>query len=221
MNVSPTAAHSESEQLPNRLTAAARVFVRHPSPRLLIALTVAAWMGRGIAGAWHPVDALIAGLVFAWWPFQEWLIHVFILHFRPVRIGDRVWDPKVSQKHRAHHAHPEQPDLIFIPLHTYAFSLPLLVMFAIVLAPDGPRAWSLLAVFATLSLHYEWVHFLVHTRYRPKTRLYRRMWRHHRLHHFKNEHYWFGVTQSVSDRALNTLKPAHEVELSKTVRMLQ
>ena len=38
---------------------------------------------------------------------------------------------------------------------------------------------------------YEWCHYLIHTDYKPKTAVYRAIWRNHRLHHFKNEHYWF------------------------------
>jgi len=48
------------------------------------------------------------------------------------------------------------------------------------------------------------VHLLVHTRYRPRTALYRRLWRNHRLHHFKNERLWFGVTMLGGDRLLGT-----------------
>ena len=35
---------------------------------------------------------------------------------------------------------------------------------------------------------YEWIHFLIHTAYRPRTSVYKAIWRNHRLHHFKNEH---------------------------------
>jgi hypothetical protein len=55
-----------------------------------------------------------------------------------------------------------------------------------------------------LAFHYEWVHFLVHTHVVPRTALYRRLWRNHRLHHFKNDHYWFGVTMLSGDRLLRT-----------------
>ncbi len=42
---------------------------------------------------------------------------------------------------------------------------------------------------------YEWTHFLIHTAYRPSSRFYRAAWRSHRLHHFKNERFWHGVTE--------------------------
>ena len=62
---------------------------------------------------------------------------------------------------------------------------------------------------------------MVHTRYRPRTRLYRTLARRHRLHHFRNEHYWLGVTSNTGDRLLGTL-PKHktDVPLSETATTL-
>ena len=77
-------------------------------------------------------------------------------------------------------------------------------------------------VLAYLSLaHYEWVHLMVHTRYRPKTRFYRRLATNHRLHHYRNEKYWLGVTSNLGDRLLGTY-PAEksDVPLSDTARTL-
>src|SRR5439155_1152550 len=53
-----------------------------------------------------------------------------------------------------------------------------------------------LVAASAAGLSYEWVHFLVHSDYRPVTRAYRAVWNNHRLHHYKNEHYWFTVTSS-------------------------
>jgi len=80
-------------------------------------------------------------------------------------------------------------------------------------------ATGVLAYFA-LSLHYEWVHFLVHTRVMPRTALYQRLWRNHRWHHFKNEHYWFGVTMLGGDRLLGTAARREVVPTSATSRTL-
>ena len=44
--------------------------------------------------------------------------------------------------------------------------------------------------------------------------------RNHRLHHFKNEHYWFGVTMLGADRLLRTAPQAEDVERSPTARTL-
>jgi sterol desaturase/sphingolipid hydroxylase (fatty acid hydroxylase superfamily) len=67
---------------------------------------------------------------------------------------------------------------------------------------------------------YEWTHFLIHTAYRPRSRYYRSIRRGHRLHHFKNEHYWHGITNTVSDRVLGTAPDQRAVPKSATARTL-
>jgi len=70
-----------------------------------------------------------------------------------------------------------------------------------------------------LGLGYEWTHYLVHSDYRPRSRAYRAVWRNHRLHHYKNEHYWFTVTTAATaDRVLGTYPDPAEVGTSPTVR---
>jgi sterol desaturase/sphingolipid hydroxylase (fatty acid hydroxylase superfamily) len=94
------------------------------------------------------------------------------------------------------------------------FGVPLL------LAPDASVAMSAsLASFGML-LTYEWTHYLIHSRYRPKTAFYRRLWRTHRWHHYRNENYWFGVTMHLGDRILRTYPDKDSVELSPTARAL-
>jgi sterol desaturase/sphingolipid hydroxylase (fatty acid hydroxylase superfamily) len=46
------------------------------------------------------------------------------------------------------------------------------------------------------------------------------MWRAHRLHHFRNEHYWFGVTMHLGDRVLRTYPAKDAVPPSATARTL-
>jgi sterol desaturase/sphingolipid hydroxylase (fatty acid hydroxylase superfamily) len=40
------------------------------------------------------------------------------------------------------------------------------------------------------------------------------------LHHFKNEHYWHGITSTIADRVLGTFPDQREVPRSKTARTL-
>ena len=45
----------------------------------------------------------------------------------------------------------------------------------------------------------------MHSDYRPQSRWLRSVWRNHRLHHYKNEHYWFTVTTAgTADRLFGT-----------------
>lgn len=204
---------------------AAREFWRHPTPWMILTLVVGAAGARIVVGGlalrdlWAP---LVLALLF---PFVEWVIHVFILHWRPRKLGRVTVDTLVARDHRRHHANPREIDLVFIPTPT----LPWLIA-AIVALPLGIGALVGAPVSATLSfivveslilMGYEWTHYLVHTDYKPRHRFYKAVWRNHRLHHFKNEHYWFSVTTSgTSDRVLGTYPDPATVETSPTAKNL-
>ena len=216
-SVTPGASAAE---LPGTLSGAVREFARHGSPRILAALAGGFGAARLSAGGFSPWDLAAAGAVLALWPLQEWLIHVLILHYRPRRIAGRSVDFLVPRKHRAHHRDPWRLELVFIPLPVY-LGVPALLVLALWLAASAlPRALGVLAVYFALALNYEWIHFLIHTRYPPRRALYRRVWRNHLLHHFKNEHYWFGVTMLGGDRLFGTAADPERVPTSPTARTL-
>ena len=156
---------------PDRLGPALVEFFRHASPRVLVALVAAAVAVRVLLASWSLWDLAILLALVAFWPLQEWLIHVFILHYQPVTLFGRKLDFKVPRLHRAHHQEPWRLDLVFIPIHVFAF-VPLVVGGIALLGASQPQLVATWAVahFA-LSLHYEWVHFMIHTRYRPAARL--------------------------------------------------
>ncbi len=212
---------ADRRALPESLDQAVRAFAGFASPWLLCGAVAAAW---GVRATQCPVslwDAVAAGAVIAWWPWNEWLIHVFVLHYQPLRVLGRSLDFGVPRLHRAHHRDPWRLELVLIPLRVYLL-LPAAVGLVALFGGAAPApVWTGVGVYLLLSLHYEWVHFLVHTRYRPRTPCYRRLWRNHRLHHFKNERYWFGVTRLAGDRWLGTAADWREVVTSPTARSLE
>lgn len=209
-----------TSESPTTLGAAARRFLDYLSPRVLAVATAATVGVRLALGDWTLWDgAIVLGIV-AFWPLQEWLIHVFILHYKPVTVLGRTFDFPVPRSHRAHHRDPWNIDILFIPSHVFLYAIPLQLALWIGLAPTLPLAFTGLATFYALTLHYEWVHYMVHTRYRPTWWLYDRLWRNHRLHHCKNEHYWYGVTMLSGDRLLHTAPALDEVPTSATCRTL-
>ena len=60
----------------------------------------------------------------------------------------------------------------------------------------------------------------MHTRVQPRSAYYQRLRTSHRRHHFKNEHYWFGVTMLAADHLLRTAPPLASVPTSATARDL-
>jgi hypothetical protein len=220
MEQAPREASRPPVDLPRTLHEALPVFLRHPSPRILLAATTVALAARLAVGGFSGWDLVPLAALGALWPLQEWALHVFLLHWRPRTWRGRRIDFDVPRKHRAHHREPWRTDLVFIPLGSYVYSLPLLVGLWVLATRDAGLALTGITGHLALALHYEAVHFLVHTRVVPRTAAYRRLWRNHRLHHFKNEHYWFGVTRLGGDRLLGTSPEAREVPSSPTARRL-
>lgn len=204
---------------PGTLKEAFAYFVTRASPRIIGTLAVLSVTVRVVLGQWSWRDlALVPALVVAW-PFIEWLIHQFILHAKPEGPTKLLFNSRVAVKHRAHHRQPFNLPILFFPAHTFLFMVPALVLL-FGLALPLPLAATGFATLMVMLLRYEWVHFLTHTRYVPKGRWYRTMWRNHRLHHCKNEHYWMGVSTTLGDKVLGTFPAPNAVPTSPTCRTL-
>src|SRR4051812_14077387 len=212
------------------LGAAWREFYAKRAPKLIGAAIAAALVARIALGAlgWRDLAAVAFMLVV--YPFGEWAIHVYLLHLRPFRFRGRRIDLPTARAHREHHEDPHRLALInFSPREALAIlglavpaAVGLLALAAAPLpgpVPVGPLVSALLTGYILVGA-YEWTHFLIHTAYRPKSRYYRSVWRNHRLHHFKNERYWHGITNTVSDRVLGTHPQAGDVRRSRTARSL-
>lgn len=203
------------------LRMAVHEFWKHPSPWLLAAAFVGAWSARAALGDWGLGDALVPVVLVATFPIVEWLIHVFILHWKPREVGSVTLDSLLARKHREHHASPREIPLVFIPFPTYYWLVPGLVAIALFAFPSLGMGLTWFAAVVTLGLFYEWTHFLIHSDYKPKTRVYKAVWRNHRLHHYKNERYWFSVTTSgTSDRLFGTYPDPATVPTSPTAKNL-
>ncbi len=203
------------------LADAARFFAARATPRLIVPLLAVALFARVRVGAVGLGDvALVAGLL-ALEPFTEWATHVYVLHFRPRQIAGRTLDFHAAQKHRHHHRHPNDPRTAFVPLVDLAvLGSIVLAGFAVITWGDPAHLLTLVVASLAMLLTYEWTHYLIHTAYKPKRRYYRSIWRAHRLHHFKNEHYWMGVTVNLADHVLGTFPAKSDVENSPTARTL-
>ncbi|WP_293357828.1 sterol desaturase family protein [Mycolicibacterium sp.] len=203
------------------LTDAAREFWRHPTPWLLAGALIAAVAARIALGDWQWSDAVLPLVVLAVFPFVEWMIHVFILHWRPRRIGRVMVDPVLARKHREHHINPRIVKLIFIPLQSLFGAFVAIMIVGLVLIPRTALGVTFLVTVFAIGMVYEWTHYLVHTDYKAKHAFYRTIYRNHRLHHFKNEHYWYAVTSpGIADRVLGTYPDPQSVPNSPTAKNL-
>jgi sterol desaturase/sphingolipid hydroxylase (fatty acid hydroxylase superfamily) len=224
-------AHAVPRRQPEVLTLGDcwRSFVGRLSPRLLGLAILGALVLRALLGRFGWQDVVWVAGIIAVTPPVEWLIHVYLLHAKPRRIGRFTLDLMAAQEHRAHHREPSVLDGVLIPPYAVLIFVPMIALtvwvlsFPIALILGGDRlaqaASGLVVAYVILS-SYEWCHFLIHTPYRPRRRYFRSIWRGHRLHHYKNEHYWFGVTSTVGDHLLRTAPDQSEVPKSTTTRTL-
>jgi sterol desaturase/sphingolipid hydroxylase (fatty acid hydroxylase superfamily) len=196
---------------------------------VLLVASVVIGVARFAVGGFGRGDVIAVGVTVAITGVVEWAIHRFLLH-----APEDAWTSRTlgtGSGHRRHHLDP--PDIEWLMLRgvdasvfvvafgsvTGSWTIPL--MWVTGSAQLGPflTAWACAAVGLA---HYEWVHLLVHTRYRCRSRYYLRLARNHRLHHYRNEHYWLGITANSGDRLLGTY-PSHtsDVLVSATARSLR
>jgi hypothetical protein len=196
-------------------------FVRHPSPWMLGACLAASVVARVVVGGGAWWELLIPAGLIALFPVIEWVIHVVILHWKPRSLGPVTLDSLLARDHRAHHADPRDLPLVFIPWRALVWLLPLYVVEAWLFTPTTSSMLTLLVSVYGIMCVYEWTHYLVHSDYRPRSAWYRSVWRNHRLHHYKNEHYWFTVTSAgTADRLFGTYPDPATVEKSATAKNL-
>jgi hypothetical protein len=207
-----------------------REFRAKRSPRVLAAGVATMLAARIAVGGWSWRDAVAAVAMLVIYPFGEWAIHVHLLHLEPFRLRGRRVELPTAAAHREHHEAPHELGMILlaplealallglaVPVAVFGAALPVRLIAGPV--PAGPLLTGALTAYLLIAL-YEWTHFLIHTAHRPRSRYYRAVWRNHRLHHFKNEHYWHGITNTLSDRVLGTDPDHADVERSRTARTL-
>jgi hypothetical protein len=198
-----------------------REFWKHPSPWMIGANLAVALTARIIVGDWQFTDAIAPLVMIALFPFFEWIIHVFILYWRVKHLGRLTIDPLLAREHRAYHMDPRNVPLIFSPWKALLWVLPMAVAIPLLAFPRPAIGLTYLGFLSMLGIGDEWSHYLIHSDYKPKTAFYRAVWRDHRQHHYKNEHYWFTVISSgTADRVLGTYPDAGAVATSPTAKNL-
>jgi sterol desaturase/sphingolipid hydroxylase (fatty acid hydroxylase superfamily) len=144
-------------------------------------------------------------------------MHRFAFHAPPL---SRPWLRKLQHRlHYDHHVEPNRLDLLFLPIW---FLLPNLAVATALVALVFGAEPSLSALFGMMLaiLHYEWVHYVAHIPYQPKTSFGRWLKQYHLRHHFISEKHWFGVSNPTLDGVFGTFHGPDATEKSATVRKL-
>ena len=195
---------SDSARVPRTLREAARSFFSFGSPRILGAQLACALLVRPLLGRPKLADAVVLAGVAAYWPVQEWILHKYVLHGRPIKIGSWVWESAPAQAHRRHHDKPLEPKSTLLPAWTIATLVPLHLVLWKAIAPSRSVACTGVIALGAAALSYEWIHFLTHTAYRPHTAWFRAVKRRHLAHHFRDAQRWFAFAVPSVDEWLGT-----------------
>jgi len=191
------------------------VFVRHGGVAMLLAGVLAevlAWLFGVIA--LQPALIVAGALLFY---LSEYGMHRFAFHAPPLS-----WPPARRLQHRLHYDHHVEPnrlDLLFLPAWFLVPNLAVAAgLFALVFGTQA-AAPALLGMMLAI-LHYEWVHYVAHIPYQPRTRLGRWIKQYHLRHHFISEKHWFGVSNPTLDGVFGTLRGLVAAGKSATTRHL-
>lgn len=139
---------------------------------------------------------LVGLVVFTWTEYQ---IHRRVFHLKPST-------PKRAKLqytiHGVHHELPEDKSrLAMPPVLSLAIASGLVLLFKWIL---GSFSFAFLAGFFTGYAAYLFVHYLVHA-YRPPKNRFKILWRHHFIHHYKDDTCAFGVSSPLWDYIYRTM----------------
>lgn len=123
----------------------------------------------------------------------------------------------MEKLHYGHHKNPNYVPLIFAPI------MSVIILFASMFGLFLLFSWNInmsttfLLGVVLYYLHYEWMHLGHHTpEYTPIMPWSKKLKQAHLFHHFRNENYWWGITNIWGDVILGTNKDFKEVDMSKT-----
>ena len=191
-------------------------FLKHGSNALIVALLAGCVAVTAVGLVSFVPLAFLAGLVI--FGVSEYTTHRFALHAKPQ--SSRLILNLQHRLHYDHHTDPADLDLLFLPMW---FVVPVFAGYGLIylgLTRSLAAAVGLLAGNLLALLWYEWVHYVAHIPFAPKTAFGRWIKKYHLLHHFKNEHFWFGVTNPLVDVFGGTYRGVTDVERSATTRNL-
>lgn len=204
-----------------------KFFVTCRSAQVLAAAALVLAIARIAVGGFGRGDAIALAATVVITGTVEWAIHRFLLH-APLD----SWATRALGTGTGHHRHHlDPPDVEWLLLRAVDAGVFVTVFGVVTAAWTVPLMWltgsSIVGGFLTAwwcaavgLLHYEFTHLMQHSRYRPRSRYYRRLDRHHRLHHFRNEHFWLGITSVSGDRLLRTMPDRADVPMSDTAHTL-
>lgn len=178
-------------------------YVQYPAIQVYFLMAVTGFVVLTMLSLWSLVHVAIALIVAFIYPLIWYLLHRFVLHSRFLYRSPnfaKTW----KRIHYDHHSDPNDLRVLFGALHT---TLPTVAVFTL---PIGwlidVQAGAIVAVSAgvIVTMFYEFCHCIQHLHYTPNIKFFKTIKRYHLLHHFRNEHGNYGITNYFWDRLLGT-----------------
>jgi len=136
---------------------------------------------------------------FFFWTFFEYIAHRYIFHL----ISE---NPKMQRfayvMHGNHHHYPRDKQRLFMP------PVPSLIIVAVIFGVQylilGKYTFAFYPGFILGWLMYATMHYMIHA-IAPPFKFLKPLWRNHHLHHYKDEHLGFGVSNTFWDKIFGTM----------------
>lgn len=158
----------------------------------------------------------IAFFALFFWTFFEYIAHRWIFHL----ISDKISFQKFAYiLHGNHHEYPRDRQRLFMPpvpsllIAAFLFAIQYLIL--------GKYAFAFYPGFILGWLLYASMHYLIHA-IEPPFKFLQPLWRNHQMHHYRNEHLGFGVSNTLWDKVFRTefdlLKHEEDPEKAKELK---
>jgi len=153
------------------------------------------------------------------WTFFEYLAHRYAFHM----LSDNMKLQKFAYiLHGNHHEYPKDKQRLFMP------PVPSLIiagaLFGIQYLLLGKYVFAFYPGFILGWLLYASMHYLIHA-IDPPFKFLQPLWRNHQMHHYRNEHLGFGVSNVFWDKVFKTefdlLKHQEDPEKAKELKFDQ
>jgi len=148
-----------------------------------------------------PYQIIILGLAgFITWTLTEYIVHRFLYHTETE--SDILYDIQYKG-HGFHHLYPKDPERLAMP------PVPGLVLSSLFLGlfylAMGTYTFAFFPGFMLGYNCYITMHYFQHVVKSPKYKPWKRLWSHHKAHHYSNPYAAFGVSTRLWDWVFSTM----------------
>lgn len=142
------------------------------------------------------IAVFVCGMLY--WTFFEYIAHRYIFHW----VSDNMKVKKLAYiLHGNHHEFPRDRERLFMPLVPSLILAT--VLFGIHYLVFWDYNWAFFPGFMIGYLLYASTHYAIHA-FEPPFNFMKPLWRNHQMHHYRNEHLGYGVSNTFWDTVFNT-----------------